>query len=73
MSHQWAVFALNYSTAATSHIACSPSVFHGSSGRRLGGAVDREKGMRGYYVIMGSFVAMTFILSLAGAESSVPF
>lgn len=38
-----------------------------------GGVVDREKGMRGYYVIMGSFIVMTFIISLAGVESSVPF
>jgi len=38
-----------------------------------GGVMDKEKGMRGYYVIMAVFIVLTFILSLAGANNSAPF
>jgi hypothetical protein len=41
--------------------------------KALHGGADPEKGMRGYYVIMGSFVFMEFLLLLAGANSLVPF
>jgi hypothetical protein len=38
-----------------------------------GGTVDKEKGVRGYYVIMAIFIVLTFVLSLAGANGSTPF
>jgi len=38
-----------------------------------GGVVDQKKGMRGYYAIMGSFIFMLFIISIAGANRSTPF
>jgi len=38
-----------------------------------GGVVDKEKGTRGYYAIVGSFIVMSFVLAVAGANSSAPF